>query len=89
MSRSTAAPDLDIRPDDDEVLNTAEAAGIARTGQDWIQRQCKAGVIPAVKLGKEYRITRGNLRRFLNGTGAVAAAQGGRKTARQKRRDSS
>lgn len=77
--------------DDDEldVLTSHEVADILGVGVDWVRRQCKAGRIPAVKLGRDWKVTRANLRRFIGATGSVAGAQAGKTkplSARQKRR---
>lgn len=48
-----------------EYLNSDEAAAIIRMSPEYVRRQCKAGRIPATKLGKEWRITPQAIQQFM------------------------
>lgn len=53
-------------------LTAEEAATQIRVSTDWIRRQCNAKVIPATKVGREWRITPDDLDSFMRkhrGTG--------------------
>ena len=49
------------------LLKVAEAAKIARKGNNFIYWGVRDGIIPAVKLGKSIRIPRDKFIAFLNG----------------------
>lgn len=66
-------------------LTTADmAAETGKTAEFWA-RLCKAGTLPAIKLGNDWRVAAAEFERFMAG-GQSAVARPGRKTARQKRR---
>ncbi|MCX6023854.1 MAG: helix-turn-helix domain-containing protein [Chloroflexi bacterium] len=44
--------------DPNELLNIPETAAYLRVGKATVQRWCKEGKLPAVKIGKEYRVRR-------------------------------
>lgn len=88
MSRAGVTQVTESSDDDEDLLTAPEAAAYLRVGVDWVRRQCSAGEIPARKLGRDWRVKRGALRTYAAGTGSATPAQGGRKkTARQKKRD--
>lgn len=66
-------------------LTTSDLA--ERTGKsvDFWARLCKAGTLPAVKLGNDWRVSSVVFEEFMAG-GQSAVARPGRKTARQQRR---
>lgn len=67
-----------------DYLTAAEAAEIIRTSDDYVSRQCRAGVIKAKKVGHEWRIHRDALAAFmLDETPAPATRN--RLSARQQR----
>jgi len=49
---------------DDELLSVEDVARILKISRSTIQRWCHAGKLPAVKIGKAYRIRRGDLDRW-------------------------
>lgn len=72
-----------------QYLKAEDVAAELGVGVDWVRRQCKAGVIPAKKLGHEWRILRANLDAFMGAPDATPPAQPGRAlSARQRRRAS-
>lgn len=52
-----------------EYLTTDEAAAIVRSSRDYVARLCASGQIVARKLGRDWRIHRDELDRFMRGTG--------------------
>ena len=46
---------------DDELLDLREVAGVLRIGRATIQRWAKQRKLPAVKVGKSYRLRRSDL----------------------------
>jgi excisionase family DNA binding protein len=69
----------------ERYLTTAELAERTGKSADFWARVCKAGTLPAVKLGNDWRISQAAFDRFMAG-GGQAVARPGRQTARQKRR---
>jgi excisionase family DNA binding protein len=65
-------------------LTASEVAQQIRKTEDYVQRQCKAGVIKAKKLGNEWRISDAALATFM-GDETPAPATRTRLTARQQR----
>ena len=49
---------------DDEFLSVADVARILKISRSTVQRWCHAGKLPAAKIGKAYRIRRGDLDRW-------------------------
>lgn len=47
-------------------LNTAEAAALIRMSRDYVARQCDAGNLYGKKVGREWRIHRDELARFMS-----------------------
>lgn len=66
-------------------LTAAEVAALLRMEEDYIRRQCKAGVLRAKKLGTGWRIHRDAVDQFMSAPGAAPATRK-RLSARQKRR---
>jgi excisionase family DNA binding protein len=48
-----------------DYLTTEEAAAEIRMSADYVARQCKAGVVKATKVGREWRIHRTALDAFM------------------------
>lgn len=69
-------------PVESPYLTTAEAAALIRISVKWVQKACHAGDLPAVKTGKEWRIHRRDLDRFMGGTPAPAEDRHTRNRAR-------
>lgn len=70
-------------------LKADEAAARVRVSQDWIRRQCKAGVIPATKVGREWRITAEDLDGFMRkhrGTGVPTPQPRGSQIKRHRKK---
>jgi len=68
-------------------LTTAELAERTGKSADFWARLCKAGTLPAVKLGNDWRVSAVVFEQFMSGgQGQSAVARPGRKTARQRRR---
>lgn len=53
-------------------LTTDEAAAIIRMSRDYVARQCDAGNLYGKKVGREWRIHRDELARFMSGSPAPA-----------------
>jgi len=53
----------------DEMLTTAEAAELLRVSEFTIRRWCASGRLPAIKLGRDWRISRTRLDRKQLNTG--------------------
>lgn len=53
-------------------MTADEVAAELRMSGDWVRRQCKAGVIPATKLGREWRISPADLTAFMRKYRGVA-----------------
>lgn len=54
MTTPATTPATDMN----ELLNIPEMAAYLRVGKASIQRWCRQGKLPAVKIGKEYRVRR-------------------------------
>lgn len=67
-------------------LSTKDLAALTGKTPDFWARLCKAGTLPAIKLGDEWRVEQTAFEVFMAG-GQKAAARPGR-TARQRRRAS-
>jgi excisionase family DNA binding protein len=65
-------------------LSTEDLSVLTGKSADFWARLCKAGTLPAVKLGNEWRVEQSAFEAFMRG-GQQATARPGR-TARQKRR---
>lgn len=50
---------------DDELLTTGEVADLFKVSQLTVRRWCATGVLPAIKLGHEWRISRRRLDRLI------------------------
>lgn len=72
----------------ERYLTTSELAEQTGKSADFWARVCKAGTLPAVKLGNDWRVSSSAFERFMAG-GQSAVARPGRKTARQQRRSAS
>lgn len=59
-------------PDASEYLTTDEVAALIRTSPDYVARQCAAGNLRGKTLGKEWRIRRSEVDRFMQGDPAPA-----------------
>ncbi|MCX6020596.1 MAG: helix-turn-helix domain-containing protein [Chloroflexi bacterium] len=51
----------------DELLTVTQVMDYLKVCRATVQRWCKAGELPAVKIGKEYRIRRVELDRWYEG----------------------
>jgi excisionase family DNA binding protein len=69
----------------ERFLTTAELAERTGKSTEFWARVCKAGTLPAVKLGNDWRVAQTAFEQFMRGGGQVTARPG-RQTARQKRR---
>ncbi|MEO8323742.1 MAG: helix-turn-helix domain-containing protein [Actinomycetota bacterium] len=49
-----------------ELLTVGEVAGIMRVSNMTVYRLIKSGQLPAIRVGKNYRIRRGDIDRYLN-----------------------
>ena len=50
----------------DEVLTVKEAAALLKTSRQQIRRMIQSGELPAVKVGREWRIPRGSISDLLD-----------------------
>jgi len=50
---------------DDELLTTAQVADLFKVSQLTVRRWCATGVLPALKFGHEWRISRSRLDRLI------------------------
>ncbi|MPZ69637.1 MAG: helix-turn-helix domain-containing protein [Actinobacteria bacterium] len=48
------------------LLTVGEVAGIMRVSNMTVYRLIKSGQLPAIRVGKNYRIRRGDIERYLN-----------------------
>lgn len=48
----------------DEFYTVKEVAGVLKVNRVTVQRWCKTGEIPAVKIGKSYRIEKGEFEKW-------------------------
>lgn len=55
-----------------DYLTTGEVAEIIRTSTDYVSRQCANGAIRAKRVGREWRIHRDEVTRFMGGGRAPA-----------------
>ena len=64
-----------------ELMTCAEAAAYLRLHERTIGRLLKQGVLPGVKVGRQWRLRKADLDAHLAGGGPRAAEEGGRKAA--------
>lgn len=58
----------------DELLTVTQVMDYLKVCRATVQRWCKAGELPAVKIGKEYRIRRSDLEFWYEGKRTTVAA---------------
>lgn len=68
----------------ERYLTIPEVAEITKESEDNLRRRCAAGQIPAVKLGKSWRVSESALSEFLS-PGVVKTPRNKRLTKRQRR----
>jgi len=60
----------------DELLTPDEAAAYLKVPVVTVWRWCRQGTLPAVKIGKYWRVDKAALARFITSQGGRLAAQG-------------
>jgi excisionase family DNA binding protein len=70
--RSNIPPRPDATTPLPEVLTITEAAGVLRKSKDGLRKWIQRGQIPAIRVGREYRIHRSVLETYLNNCPPIA-----------------